>query len=135
MKNSLELVRDFSIDQAKFYLEASKEFYPFGTVLKHDGTLNPVGIDLGGDYPDINEMIKVMEKSIIQRIKEGEIVAGAVGVDIFLNSEINNKRISAIEIRTLNEDNISKTWHLPYVIVNEDVFYKDLSVIEGSLSQ
>lgn len=135
MKNSLELVRDFSIDQAKFYLEASKEFYPFGTVLKHDGTLNPVGIDLGGDYPDINEMIKVMEKSIIQRIKEGEIVAGAVGIDIFLNSEINNKKISAIEIRTLNEDNISKTWHLPYVIVNEDVFYKDLSVIEGSLSQ
>lgn len=40
MKNSLELVRDFSIDQAKFYLEASKEFYPFGTVLKNDGTKN-----------------------------------------------------------------------------------------------
>lgn len=134
MKNSLELVRDFSIDQAKFYLEASKEFYPFGTVLKPDGTLNPVGIDLGGDYPDINEMIKVMEKSIIQRIKEGEIIAGAVGIDIFLRLEVSDKKISAIEIRTLNEDNISKTWHLPYVVVSEDVFYKDLSIIEGNLS-
>lgn len=134
MKNSLELVRDFSIDQAKFYLEASKEFYPFGTVLKPDGTLNPVGIDLGGDYPDINEMINVMEKSIIQRIKEGEIVAGAVGVDIFLKSENNDKKVSAIEIRTLNDQNVSVTWHLPYVVVNEDIFYKDLSSVEGVLS-
>jgi hypothetical protein len=133
MKNSLELVRDFSIDQAKFYLEASKEFYPFGTVLKHDGTLNPVGINLGGDYPDITEMIRVMEKSIIQRIKEGEIIAGAVGIDIFLKSEYIDKKISAIEIRTLDEDNNSKTWHLPYVVVNEDIFYKDLSTIDGSL--
>ena len=134
MKNSLELVRDFSIDQAKFYLEASKEFYPFGTVLKIDGTLNPVGIDLGGDYPDINEMIRIMEKSIVQRIKDEEIVAGAVGIDIFLKSDDTNKKISAIEIRSLNKDNISKTWHIPYVVVDNDVFYKNMFVIEGSLS-
>jgi hypothetical protein len=97
------------LDQAKYFLDNSDEFYPFGSILTNDGEIRPLGAFTGDDFPGSEELINVLEKSIKEGVQNHRYIGGGIAIDVFLTSGI-KERINGIEIRLYNEELLEKCY-------------------------
>jgi hypothetical protein len=134
LMNNLDKILEFSLEQGKFYLEKAGEFYPFGSILKNNGELVPLGIDIGEEYPDSLKIIEILEENILQRIDNNEILAGAIGTDVYIKSRKTNDTISAIEVRAIDSQRKSSNIYLPYAKVNNELFFQEPIKENGTLT-
>jgi hypothetical protein len=126
-----EKVRDFTLFQAKYFLNDAKEFYPFGTLLLTDGTLKPISAYLEGEYPDSSQLLKILEQDLAKRLLNKEILACAIGVDVYYRTSLDKEKVTAIEIRYADIEGSSINWYLPY-FVNDSITYGEMVESEGS---
>jgi hypothetical protein len=112
---------DLIIEQAKAFLADAGEFYPFGSVVKSDGTLTPVGAYLENDHPASIEVLEVLQKSLLQRLKQKEVVAGAICLDVLYKPAGSEVKTDALKIMTLSVEGHSRDYFVPYR--NEDGQY------------
>lgn len=114
------------LDQAKVFLGELGEFFPYGSVLTADCTIETLGI-INDDDPDFNaqKAISVFSDKIVKEIENDKILIGAIGIDVLLKESGQN----AIMIKA-TDDGIK--WHercFPYSIKNKavDIDYDGLS--------
>lgn len=117
ISNQLDLI----IAQAKAFLADAGEFYPFGSVVKPDGTLTPVGAYMENDHPASMEVLEILQESLLQRLKKGEIVAGAICLDVLYRPAGSEGKVDALKIMTLSVEGHSQDYFVPYR--NEDGQY------------
>jgi hypothetical protein len=101
MKYMIEILINNILGQAKYYLEAAGEFYPFGAVINKDDSLSPLGFYPGEEYPASKTLIIGLEKAIKEGLEKNEYKAAAIGIDVLINS--GNEKKDAIQIHLYSE--------------------------------
>ncbi|WP_286920175.1 hypothetical protein [Flavobacterium sp. UBA4197] len=102
------------LDQAKVFLGELGEFFPYGSVLTADCTIETLGI-INDDDPDFNaeKAISVFSDKIVKEIENDKILIGAIGIDVLLKESGQN----AIMIKA-TDDGIK--WHEIFRKINSN---------------
>lgn len=121
------------IEQARLFLTDAGEFYPFGVIVKIDGSLSPVGVQMDNDHPDSTEVLEMLQESILQSLKNKEAVAGAICLDVLYKPAGSKTKTDALKVMTLTSEGHSQDYFVPYR--NEDGRYAFWEIVseEGTL--
>jgi hypothetical protein len=130
----LEKLRDVIIDQAKYFLAKAAEFYPFGAMINREGEVVPLGIKLDNDHPQSQEVIEILEKAIIPKLKNGEAKLAGIGTDVFYKPIDGAERKSAIQVRILEVNGKFIDYYLPYRNEGQKFAYEKLFSETGTLN-
>lgn len=109
-------LREAIINQAKHFLENAGEFYPFGGVINDTDEIVPLAAtpDPENDYPQPQEIIDLLEKAIIDKLKTGKAKAAGVCIDVIYRPRGAEHKKSAIQVKMLQSDGKSIDYYLPY---------------------
>ena len=122
---TIELLKNGIIEQAKYFLQEVGEFYPFGLAINSKGEIVPVGVYFGEEHPDSVIVITELGKVLFNGLKSGEYEIAAMGIDIFVNdNNVNSKKESALEIRIMNNEKLLAKYIVPYIISNNEVIFR-----------
>lgn len=117
MKSEIEKIRDVIIAQAKYFLADAGEFYPFGSILKPNGNIVPIGVYLENDHPDSSEVLQILQNSIEVSLKNGEAIVAGIGLDVLYKPEGGLHKSDAIKIVIFTNEGHS----LDYIVIyNKD---------------
>ena len=91
--------------QATSFLEDAGEFFPYGTIIKKDGAIVPIGVYDDKEYLPSEEVIEILEKELSVNIKNKEVILAGIGVDVLVsdndkNGETIKKNALMIKIST-----------------------------------
>ncbi|UUC44164.1 hypothetical protein [Flavobacterium cerinum] len=121
-ENTFDELVTLMIYQAKAFLEETREFFPYASVLTTRNTLETVGIMNSDDENfDAIKAIVIFKSKIAEQIKSGEIFIGAIGIGVTI-SETNQ---NALMIKA--SDN-GVRWHersYPYYFSEGKVIFND----------
>jgi hypothetical protein len=129
-----EKLKNIIVEQAKFFLSEVGEFYPFGAMVNADGSIVPLGVQLENDYPNLMEVILVLEEAIIDKLKNREAKIGGIGTDVNYKPINETEKRSAIQIRILQVNGESKDFYLTYSNVNGKFIYEEIFSETGTLN-
>ncbi|MBX2954510.1 MAG: hypothetical protein KF846_00035 [Cyclobacteriaceae bacterium] len=129
-----EKVKNYVIEQAKFFLTKAGEFYPFGVVIRIGGELVPLGVHLDNDHPTSQEVIDVLENAIVKKMRDNEISIAGIGADVFYNHGNSEEKKTAIQVRVLHSDGVSVDYFLPYEKSGDEIIYEMPIVDKGTLN-
>jgi hypothetical protein len=87
------------LQQAKYYLEAADEFFPFGAVLDEGSTLHPLGVYSEDEQPDSTMLLNQLESAIVTGIEKEVYKAGGIGIDVYLKVNDFSEKKTAIKIK------------------------------------
>lgn len=130
----VEKLREVILEQARFLQSRAGEFYPFGAFLTPDGRVVPLGVQLDNDHPQPQEVIKVLERVVVEKLKNNEATVAGIGTDVFYKDTEGNTRKSAIQIRLLQSNGESWDYYVPYVIEGGEFKYEVSFRENGTLS-
>lgn len=100
---------DSLIAQAKYFLEESGEFYPYGSVIDADLKIKPIGYYSEVEYPESTEVLNQLETAVRAGLKNGKYLAAIIGVNVLINSDgnVTTEKKSALQLRTYLKDDES----------------------------
>jgi len=101
-----EKIINIVLQQAELFLLDANEFYPFGTCVNKKDEIIPVGAYLGGDHPESQALIDLLEKDFKEGIETGNYKIAALAIDILIRK--GNERYDGIEMRFFEPKGISK---------------------------
>lgn len=133
MSQNLSTLLSIIIEQARAFLADAGEFYPFGSVVKPDGTLTPVSAYVGNDHPASMEVLELLQGSLLQQLKQREIVALAICLDILYKPAGSQVKIDALKVMTLTTEGHSRDYIVPYKNEDGQYFFGEIVSEEGSL--
>jgi hypothetical protein len=128
--NQLKLI----IEQAKVFLSEAGEFYPFGSVVKPDGTLTPIGVHMENDQPNPAGVLEVLQVSILQRLKKKEAVAAAICLDVLYKPAGSEVKTDALKVMTLTSEGYSRDYFVPYRNEDGRCIFGEMVSEEGTLN-
>ena len=131
---SLEELRNTILNQAKYFLLNAGEFYPFGAAINKKSEIVPLGVQLENDHPKSHEVIEVLERVIISKLKDGEAKMAGIGTDVTYKPTEGTEKKSAIQVRILQSNGESIDYYQPYEKRGEDFFYEELFSEPGTLN-
>lgn len=116
INNAIEALKKNILDQAKYYLENANEFFPFGAAIDKNDDLKPFGIYFGEDHPTALDVLKKLEKSLENAIENNEYLFAAIGLDIYLNTNMSKtiEKKTALEIRFYCKQSTPKKYYFLY---------------------
>ncbi|PWV45379.1 hypothetical protein [Chitinophaga sp. S165] len=120
IQENIDRLRTSIIDQATAFLKDAGEFYPFGSAIKKNSELSPVGVYFGKEYPDSNEVIRHLAEALWTGIVDGSYQIAAMGVDVYIRDDNPEGKSSAIEIRIFNEEGIVVRYYQPYKLTSSN---------------
>ena len=129
-----EKLKNYIIEQAKFFLAQAGEFYPFGAVIGSNGSVIPLGVQLEDDHPQSQVVIEILENAVIKKLRNKEAKLAGIGTDVFYKPVGSNERKSSIQIRILRSDGESTDCYLPYRKEGEEIVYEDALSEKGTLN-
>ncbi|THD32378.1 MAG: hypothetical protein DI588_07090 [Flavobacterium johnsoniae] len=106
--------------QAKVFLDEMGEFFPYGSVLTNKQTIDTLGLYNDEKELTVTEGIDILSNYIIKSIQCGDILIGAIGIDVV----ISNSKESGLMIKA-TEDGIK--WHertYAYQMINGECVWK-----------
>ena len=124
MSNAVKRLSENLKQQAELFLLDAGEFFPFGSYIdKSDSLITCSGyIESENDHPDSLKLIMILEDYFIKKIANGEILIGAIAIDVVLNEGAIKR--DGIQIRFF-ENEIRYTHTLKYIVNNSSVdFYE-----------
>lgn len=102
MKEERKL-KELMIEQATAFIEDAGEFFPYGTVVKSNGEIVPIGVYDDVEHLSSDKVIDVLEKEIFTQIIKNKVVFAGIGIDVIINVEneegVSEKR-NALMIKT-----------------------------------
>lgn len=104
-------------------------FYPFAFAMDRDRQIVSIGASDGGEFPESQDLINLLEKSIPEDIMKGQYILAAICIDIFIHKDIDGiaTKKDAIEMRFISPT-YRKTVQLIYELdSNNKVIFKDLT--------
>lgn len=114
MEQEIERLLENITNQAKHFLAEAGEFYPFGSVIKPDGKLVPLGVYLENDHPDSNQVLQILEQSIKTRLARKEAIAAGIGLDVLYKPIGKAEKVDAVKMMMLTEKGEAIDYYLPY---------------------
>jgi hypothetical protein len=120
------------VTQAKTYLDEAGEFYPFGSVIDSEDKLRLFSIHSGDEFPLSETVIKELETALDAGFKSGRFLLGAIGIDSYLQLKDNKGKMTALEVRIMDNTGIIATYRFPYEFIapNASGFYTPIIVYE-----
>jgi hypothetical protein len=103
-KEMIEMLNANIILQARYFLEAADEFFPFGCSLSPANELRPMGVYFDEEHPSSVDVITELEKAIKDGLLNNRYRSAAIGVDVSINNGDDAKKVSALEIRFISND-------------------------------
>ncbi len=82
--NNRNILKKNIVEQTKYYLENTGEFYPFGAIIDKTEILRPIGVYFGKENPDSIEVLNHLEEGIKKGISNGDYLLGAIGMDVLI---------------------------------------------------
>ena len=88
-------------EYSSVFLENMGGFYPFAIGLQKNKQIVSIGAYDGSEFPESQDLINLLEKSIPKDIKEKKYILAAICIDIFIHEKIEDidTKKDAIEIR------------------------------------
>ena len=117
MNELLKYVRE----QATVLLADAASFYPFGSVITTQGALVPLAAWTGEDYPDVEELIVLLEKAIAEKFRSHEISAAAICLDINFRHTPTSELVDAMHIKELQGQQAITNHYLLYRVKEKQV--------------
>jgi hypothetical protein len=114
-------------EYSKVFLETMGGFYPFAISLQMDKQIVSIGASDGSDFPESQDLIYLLEKSISNEIIEKKYILAAICIDVFIHEKIEDvdTKKDAIEIRFVSSS-YRKTVQLVYELDgNNKVTFKN----------
>src|ERR1700712_684352 len=121
------------IDQAKHFLTKAGEYYPFGSVIKSDGSLVPLGVYLENDHPDSSEVLQILQETIKLRLTKKETIVAAIGLDVLYQPAGESVKKDALKIMVLTNEGTSLDYYLPYINVGGEFSFEKVFSESGTL--
>ena len=116
-------------EYSSVFLENMGGFYPFAIGLEKNKQIVSIGASDGSEFPDAQDLINLLEKSIPKNIKEKKYILAAICIDIFIHENVEgiDTKKDAIEIRFV-APSYRKTVQLVYELgTNNKVTFKNLN--------
>lgn len=114
---------------SNIFLEEMGGFYPFAFAMDKNQKIISIGASDGDEFPESQDLINLLEKSISEEITKGQYILAVICIDIFIHKNINGTETKedAIEMRFLSFT-YRKRIQLSYEInLNKKVVFKDWS--------
>lgn len=112
-------LKELMIEQATAFIEDAGEFFPYGTVVKSNGEIVPIGVYDNVEHLSSDKVIDVLEKEIFTQIIKNKVVFAGIGIDVIINVEneegVSEKR-NALMIKTSVDGKEWKDEFYPYRI-------------------
>ncbi|SHF05344.1 hypothetical protein [Dysgonomonas macrotermitis] len=107
------------------FLEAHKEFYPFGMAMGYDFEIYTIAASDGNEFPNSQDLISLLEKILSSGINEGNYLLCAICYDIYLKETINGmeRKRDAIKICFIANDHKNEVV-LPYIFTSEGIIFE-----------
>jgi len=112
-KETIKLIDDI-MSQAKLFLTDAGEFYPFGSYMKPDGTISPVGVYLENDHPESQDVLQILENAMKKRIEKKEAVVVGIGLDVLYKPDGESEKKDALKVMVLTNEGDSMDYYFPY---------------------
>jgi len=116
-------------EYSSVFLENMGGFYPFAIGLEKNKQIVSIGASDGSEFPEAQDLINLLEKSIPKNIKEKKYILAAICIDIFIHENVEgiDTKKDAIEIRFV-APSYRKTVQLVYELgTNNKVTFKNLN--------
>nr|WP_294796222.1 hypothetical protein [uncultured Mucilaginibacter sp.] len=123
MHHKKDLLTKWIKQQAESFLLDAREFFPFGTYINKMNEVIPCSAYLEdeNDQPGSLPLIKMLEDFYKKGLESGNVLIGAIGIDVVLNER--GKKHDGLQIRFF-ENGSESTETLKYVISDDHVdFY------------
>jgi hypothetical protein len=133
MEKEINRLIDNIMDQARCFLTDGGEFYPFGSVIKPDRSIVPLGVYLENDHPDSTEVLQILEESIKSRLLKREAIVAGIGLDVLYKPAGESEKIDALKIMILTEEGYSMDYYLPYKTSDGEFIFDRLFSETGTL--
>ncbi len=114
-------------DFARLMIEDSGEFYPFGAEIDSTGELRALGFADGTERPSPQELYEYAQKVLSTKAKSGEIVAGAVAVNVNIPPQFESPFPDGIRVH-VESNNFSRFIYQPYAIRKSGFFGRKRAV-------
>ncbi|AYA36294.1 hypothetical protein D3Y59_03975 [Hymenobacter oligotrophus] len=133
MEKEVVAVRDLIVQQAKHFLTEAGAFYPFGALLKTDGSLALIGIE---DAEDVEpaKMVERLERQVWEQLAGGEALVGGIGVDLILRFSAETAPTDAVHIRLLAHYGYAIDYFITYRLAEDRLICDPLFDNEGTLT-
>jgi len=131
-EGELHAVLTDCLEFAEEMLTKTGEFYPFGAVMKQDRTLTAVGFTDGQEHPSPQEIYTFAVESLKRSALSGEIVAGALAVNVDIPSEYAPTFPDGVRV-ALEGSGYSRLIYHPYRIVTTGLIRKKRTVEFGEM--
>ena len=114
------------LSQARYFLTEAGEFYPFGAAINMRQELRPVGFYMEEEYPEANEVLKLLEQRLRKGIEQKEYSMAAIGIDVHVNTLVDDEieQKPAIQVRILDETGSTTTSHFLYMLTDGEYTFK-----------
>jgi hypothetical protein len=90
------------------------EFYPYGRVMRPDGSIEMFGADDGVEHPSSKKLIELLEGAFRHFALEGRYKATAIVYDVRTIPPGATEKTDAVAVRLDHEDNYSVVVMIPY---------------------
>lgn len=119
MKKEKQELKIAMFNQATIFLEDAGEFFPYGTIVKSNGDIVPVGIYNDKEYLPSNEVIEILKRNLYSDITNKKAVLVGIGVDVRINIENKEGKVEKRDALMLNISVDGVNWteeFYPYII-------------------
>ncbi len=124
-----ERLVEICIDQGENLLNEFGEFYPFAFGIKQDGSINSISTYFEKEFPEIQEFISHLEKTINVSHHASHYKGVVLCTNVITTPPYSNEKLDALSIR-IDLLNAVKCYFLPYVFLNSKVDFLDLYCTE-----
>ncbi|MFD1631047.1 hypothetical protein [Pseudopedobacter beijingensis] len=135
MKNKLEedIIIEKSFYQAKNLLEEFGEFYPFAMGIDKKKQIFNINTFSGTEKPNPLSHKEELIEALNVSIKDNELIAVTVVVNVMIVPPYDEVKLSAIEIEINNSFKDSVNYYIPYEDKEGSIEYYELFKLEGTL--
>ncbi|HEV7691233.1 MAG TPA: hypothetical protein VGO52_10435 [Hyphomonadaceae bacterium] len=114
---------DYCVEFASLMLQKKGAFLPFGAELRSDGQQAAVaGMD-GNEHPKPAEIYSIIENGFGAKARSGEIIAGAIAVDVNVPPTFDSPFADGIRVQLETPGN-SRLIYFPYRLTHSGLILK-----------
>jgi len=118
-KQEAELLMNAVLPFAEQMLRQHGEFYPYGGIMRPDGSIAPVGMqDPTTDRPRSATVIETLRQELRARVERNEAKAAAIVFDVQVTPPGAGHKTDAIEVLVQHRDSYCAEVFFPYQLKN-----------------
>lgn len=129
--DEIQELLNFLLPYAEQMLNEHGEFYPYAAALDSDGELSAVGADMGGDPPDVGEVLLALHEGLREQAADGTIRASGIAADVTLTDPDSGETTDAVQVELDHAEADAVDIFVPYETEAEGIKFGELVAAQG----